>query len=326
MRKLLLMTVALLFVCGAARAQSQSGGASKTAAGAQVIAGQVVCCAECWAEADRRTVPYGTAADLEKAKSCVAGGDPTLLAVMDATGATKFYELVRGKFKPEGSNWLAFVGKHVSVTGKTGSKKDKSFVKVDALKVLPTPPGQAPAQDVDAVGREAELVLKDLTGTEQRLSAYRGRVVVLNFWATYCAPCRKEMPDLAAVQNAYAALGVQVVGASAETFDERAKILQFVRETGVNFPVWVGATTADMARFGLGPALPGTAIVGRDGRVVWATRGVVSEADLRSRLDALIEAAEREAEARAAEEAKAREAAQGNAEKDASADASSVPS
>ena len=63
----------------------------------------------------------------------------------------------------------------------------------------------------------------------------------LNFWATYCIPCRKEMPDLAAIQNEYAALGVQVIGASTDEAADRAKVLQFVRETKINFPIWMGA-------------------------------------------------------------------------------------
>lgn len=318
MRRLLIALLAPLVLFSAAGAQKSAGVAAKVPRDAETVAGQVVCCAECWAEADRRTTPYGTAADLEKAKSCVANGDPTLLAVMDGAGATTFYELVAGKFKPPGKNWLALVGKHVEVTGPTGSKKGTRFVRVDALSVLPTPAAHAGAQASDAVGRDAELVLKDLFGVEQRLSAYRGRIVVLNFWATYCAPCREEMPDLAAIQNAYAALGVQVVGATAETLEDKAKILQFARESGVNFPVWTGATVADMARFGLGPALPGTAIVGRDGKIVYATRGVVNEADLRKRIDALVEAAERESEAREASEAASAKKRPG--------DASSVPS
>jgi thiol-disulfide isomerase/thioredoxin len=92
--------------------------------------------------------------------------------------------------------------------------------------------------------------------------------VVLNFWATWCIPCRKEMPDLAAIQNEYAALGVQVIGAGADTLADRSKVLQFAKETRINFPVWLGATTDDMKRFGLGPSLPGTAIIGRDGKII----------------------------------------------------------
>jgi peroxiredoxin len=102
------------------------------------------------------------------------------------------------------------------------------------------------------------------------------------------------MPDLAAIQNEYAALGVQVVGASADAAEERAKVLEFVKETKVNFPVWMGATVADMTRFGLGAALPGTVIVGRDGKVVRVISGVVNQADLKKQIDAMLAAAERE--------------------------------
>jgi len=257
------------------------------------LEGTVVCCAECWARADRTKVIYGTPADLESAKDCVAEGDPTLLAVMDAGGATVFYVLEEGRFRKPGKNWLPLVGSRVEVTGAARAKGDRRFIKIDALNVLAGPP-PAP-QLASAVGTQAELTLKDLFGVEQRLSSFRGRVVVLNFWATYCVPCRKEMPALAAVQNAYAALGVQVVGATAESLGDREKILQFVKETKVNFPVWVGASVADMARFGVGPSLPATVIVGRDGRVVYATAKEVTEEELKRQLDQLIAAEERRA-------------------------------
>jgi hypothetical protein len=74
------------------------------------LEGQIVCCAECWAEADRTKVAYGTAENLLKAKSCVER-DPTLLAVR--TGDTfKLYQLGLGKFRLPGENWLDFVGKY----------------------------------------------------------------------------------------------------------------------------------------------------------------------------------------------------------------------
>lgn len=257
------------------------------------LEGQIVCCEDCWARADRRTTPFGTRADLEKAKDCVAGGDPTLLAVLNADGGATLYELEAGRFKRPGKDWLEFVGKRVEVAGPVREKRDRKFIKVDALKILADAPAAA-EQLPNVVGNEAELALKDLFGVEQKLSALRGRIVVLNFWATYCAPCRKEMPDLAAIQNQYAALGVQVVGASADPPEEQKKVLQFVRETKINFPVWLGATTGDMAKFGLGPDLPGTAIVGRDGKIVWLSRGVVNEAELKKRLDTLLAEAERQ--------------------------------
>jgi thiol-disulfide isomerase/thioredoxin len=133
---------------------------------------------------------------------------------------------------------------------------------------------------------EASLVLKDLNGREQSLDSYRGKTVVLNFWATWCAPCVKEMPILVSLQNRYGAWGVQVIGASAD--EEPDKIPAFIKKLKINFPVWVGATTADMERLGLGNALPATAIIDHKGQVVECIRGVFKKEDLEKRIEAIL--------------------------------------
>ncbi len=254
--------------------------------------GQVVCCAECWAEADRTKVKFGTAEDLLKAQSCVANGDPTLLAVREGDKFT-LYQLEQAKFRLPGKNWLEFIGKQVAVTGSVHKKKSASVIRVDTLQVLASSLAEQEAANV--VGKVIELSLKDPFGTEQRLSALKGRIVILNFWATYCIPCRKEMPDLAAIQNEYAALGVQVIGASTDAAEDRAKVLQFVKETKINFPVWMGATSVDMMRFGLGAALPGTVVIGRDGSIAKVISGVVNSAELKKQIDSLLASAEQTA-------------------------------
>src|SRR5215204_6026104 len=99
------------------------------------LEGQVVCCAECWAEADRNKVEYGTTENLLKAKSCVEGGDPTLLAVREGDNV-KLYQLALGKFRLPGKNWLEFVGKRISVEGAIQTKKDVNTIRVDRLEVL----------------------------------------------------------------------------------------------------------------------------------------------------------------------------------------------
>ena len=286
--------------------------------GAVKLEGQVVCCAECWAEADRTKVEYGTAENLLKAKSCVEGGDPTLLAVREGDKFT-LYQLEQGKFRLTGKNWLEYVGKRIAVTGAVHKKKEASVIRVDTLEVLATSIAEREAANM--VGSEVDLTLKDLFGAEQRLSALKGRIVVLNFWATYCVPCRKEMPDLAAIQNEYAALGVQVVGASADEAEDRAKVLQFIKETKINFPIWTGATTADMLRFGLGSALPGTVIIGRDGRIAKVISGIVNQADLKKQIDAMLASAEATAASVRKEEGKKLASV-----KERSREVSSVPS
>ena len=251
------------------------------------LEGQVVCCADCWGEKDRTKVEFGTAEDLLKAKSCVEGGDPTLLAVREGD-SFKLYQLALGKFRLPGKNWFEFVGKRIGVSGKVQTKKDTNVIRVDAVNVLA--PSLAEQEASKLVGQEVTLALQDLSGVEQTLASLKGRVVVLNFWATYCIPCRTEMPDLAAIQNEFAALGIQTIGASTDAPEDRNKVLQFVKETKLNFPVWVGASSSDMIRFGLGAALPGTVVIGRDGRIAKVISGVVNQAELRKLLNTMLSA------------------------------------
>jgi len=249
------------------------------------LEGQVVCCAECWAEADRNKVEYGTAENLLKAKSCVEGGDPTLLAVRDGD-KFKLYQLGTGKFRLPGKNWLEFVGKRVAVEGTIQKRKDVEIIRIDTLEVLATSLAQREATKL--IGQQVDIALKDLSGVEQSLSALKGRIVILNFWATYCVPCRKEMPDLAAIQNEFGALGVQIIGVNVDELKDQKSVVQFVRETKVNFPIWVGGSAEHMVRFGLGTALPGTVVVGRDGKIVKIISGIVDQPLLRKEIEALL--------------------------------------
>jgi thiol-disulfide isomerase/thioredoxin len=112
----------------------------------------------------------------------------------------------------------------------------------------------------------AALTVDDLAGAPQSLSTLRGRVVVLNLWAEWCAPCVEEMPRLIELQRELAVLGLQVVGASADRPDVAGEVLERARELDNNSPVWIAATIEDMRRLGLFGALPGTVVLDRDGR------------------------------------------------------------
>jgi peroxiredoxin len=114
------------------------------------------------------------------------------------------------------------------------------------------------------------------------------------------------MPDLAVIQNEFAPLGVQVIGVSMDDLTDRSKVLQFVKETKVNFPIWVGGTTEHMVRFGLGAALPGTVIIDRNGKITKIISGVVDQAGLRKQIEALlaVESINKPEQSAAAEERK----------------------
>lgn len=246
------------------------------------LKGQVVC-SVCWFEADdRKKDRYGTAADIKCAQECAEKDLPQALAVEDAKGFT-LYTLEKGTYQNEGKDFLKLVPRTVEIEGDLRIEKDKRFVKVNALKVLKDTPVKPTPLPTDAV-----LALKDLTGAEQSLAGYRGRVVVLNFWATWCEPCKKEMPDLSAIQNEYAALGVQVIGAAEDAATDSAKVLKFIREYKLTFPIWIGAQTSDMERFGVGRVLPATVIIDREGKIVWREIGIIKPLELRKELDKIL--------------------------------------
>jgi peroxiredoxin len=111
-----------------------------------------------------------------------------------------------------------------------------------------------------------DFTLQSIDGKTVRLSDFRGKAVLLNFWATYCAPCRIEMPWFVELQKQYAAEGLQVVGVAMD--DARPDdIEKFANELGVNYPILVGQETVGNAYGGV-QFLPSTFYIGRDGKVV----------------------------------------------------------
>ncbi len=290
----------LLYMIVAMAATVTSAANSPLATNSVTLAGQVVC-SECWFEqADRRANPYGTAADMKCAVRCSKDAIPQALAVWDGAVAT-LYVLERGRFETGSKDFLDLVGKSVEISGVVRVESDKRFIRVDALTVTASATvAPSATQTAASIGQPApHLSLPDLSGQEQSLAGHRGRIVVLNFWATWCAPCRKEMPIFVNLQAEYAAWGVQVIAASADTPEAMDKVVAFVREKKLSFPVWTGATSDDMLGFGLTSALPGTVIIDRDGRIAARFVGVITEAQLRKEIDGLL-AKQRAASGRAA--------------------------
>ncbi|MGH7540404.1 MAG: TlpA disulfide reductase family protein, partial [Gemmatimonadota bacterium] len=102
-------------------------------------------------------------------------------------------------------------------------------------------------------------------GVSISLDAYRGRVVLLNFWGTWCAPCRYEIPELADVQRAYGDRGGVVIGVAIES-GEPADIRAFAREYGVNYPIWISTSDVAVGRFGV-IGYPFTLLIDKNGRI-----------------------------------------------------------
>jgi peroxiredoxin len=99
-----------------------------------------------------------------------------------------------------------------------------------------------------------------------RLSDYRGKAVLLNFWATWCVPCKIEMPWFVELQNEYGSQGLQVVGVAMDDASPE-DIAKFAKDMGVNYPIAVGKEAVGDAYGGV-QFLPATFYIGRDGKVI----------------------------------------------------------
>jgi thiol-disulfide isomerase/thioredoxin len=121
---------------------------------------------------------------------------------------------------------------------------------------------------------------KDLEGRARSLGEFQGRVVVLNFWATWCAPCREEMPSFERLQGRWKKRGAVFVGISSE---QAPKVVAFSRSLGLTYPLWIGGDEVGELSRRLGNSagvLPHTVVLDASGRVVDSRVGVYPEAQL----------------------------------------------
>ena len=139
-----------------------------------------------------------------------------------------------------------------------------------------------------AARRAPDPSLKSLDGHQRKLSALRGKIVVVNFWATWCAPCQEELPRLAQIAESYAGKPVSFVLISIDEPKDRAKIPAVLERLHVTEESWVGGDTDLMDRFGLGDIVPGTAVIDDQGEVVSRIMGEAREDDVRRAVDWLL--------------------------------------
>lgn len=119
-----------------------------------------------------------------------------------------------------------------------------------------------------------DFVLKDIEGNNVQLSHYRGKMVVVEFWATWCPPCKATIPGLIAVQEKYAGKGLVVLGVSIDEGDDiRSKLSAFSKEHKINYPVLFGSEEVSRA-YGV-MSIPATFLVGKDQKIISAYKGYV---------------------------------------------------
>ncbi len=131
------------------------------------------------------------------------------------------------------------------------------------------------------------IALKDINSKSVRLSDFKGKVILLNFWATWCPPCRAEIPDLIKWQKEYENQGLQIIGITYPPTN-RATVRSFVRQNEINYPILVGSkktkelfTTAD--------TMPFSVVIDRDGKVKELIEGVIFADEFDEKIKPLIE-------------------------------------
>ena len=134
------------------------------------------------------------------------------------------------------------------------------------------------------------LTLKDINGRTLRLDNYRGKVVLLNFWATWCPPCRVEVPHLVKLQHDHGSRGLQVIGVTYPP-QTRAQVRRLARQVKINYPVALG-TRENKALFYPGGTLPITVIIDREGNVREVIEGILYAEEFDAKVKPLLPSAQ----------------------------------
>jgi thiol-disulfide isomerase/thioredoxin len=130
------------------------------------------------------------------------------------------------------------------------------------------------------------IALRDIQGRTLRLSDYKGKVVLLNFWATWCPPCRAETPDLVKIQREYQERGLQVIGITYPP-EKVGEVRRFVRSLKINYPILLGRR-ATKTLFDQSETLPLTVIIDREGNIKDRIEGILLPEEFETKVKPLL--------------------------------------
>jgi thiol-disulfide isomerase/thioredoxin len=159
------------------------------------------------------------------------------------------------------------------------------------LKGSPNSAEDDAAADAKAAGKSAPLnfTLKDMNGVDVKLASFKGKPIVLNFWATWCGPCRAEIPSLVELQKQYAETGKDVVILGISVDDPVDKLKPYAAQMKMNYPVLVGNGREDVQdAFGPLWGIPVTVFVGRDGNIALKHSGIATKEQFEQEIKALL--------------------------------------
>lgn len=155
-----------------------------------------------------------------------------------------------------------------------------------AQSVFANPQKEGNQQTKDQSRLAPVFTLKTLTGRNARLSDYKGKVVLINLWATWCAPCRAEMPELIRLQKENESRGLQILGVVYPD-ERRTSVKRMVQRFKLNYPVIFG-TREFLDAYEIGEIMPVTVVVDRDGRIRARILGILEPEEFKERVEPLL--------------------------------------
>jgi peroxiredoxin len=188
-----------------------------------------------------------------------------IAAVLLGFGALAIYQITRSSSMPSGDSNVAAMGTSMPVTPESQTNPAPAFA------------------------------MKDVNGKTVSLSDYRGKIVVLNFWATWCPPCRKEIPDFMELQSQYGPTGVQFIGIALDE-EGLAAVKPYLAKSPISYPILVPEKISDpnnpdskaIAAYGDMTSIPVTFIIDRKGVIRTSYVGMRQKAVLESMLTPLV--------------------------------------
>lgn len=168
---------------------------------------------------------------------------------------------------------------------------ERALASASHAELIPATAGDVPQSQTSLIGKPApDFVLQDLSGKTVALSSFKGKPLLINFWATWCGPCKIETPWLIELQNEYASKGFEIVGISTEGEDlkpddkeglgrQKTAIAKFVKDEHMQYPVLINGDSLASVYGGL-DAMPTSIYVNAEGKVVAVQLGITSKDDM----------------------------------------------
>jgi peroxiredoxin len=149
------------------------------------------------------------------------------------------------------------------------------------------PADAAPQAQQGGMGSAPMFELADTRGKKKSLDAYKGKVVMLNFWATWCGPCKQEIPDFIELQKEYRDKGFEIVGLSLDQPGQEEIVKRFVKEKGINYDVLFDDGSVAQAYGGV-RSIPTTFLINREGEIVSSKVGLQPKSAWATAIEALL--------------------------------------